>query len=110
MQARTFLAAACTLACSSVGAQEDAAHAGIWKAVVPPNAMHGEFDNRDPIGLISGADIPADCSINWRSPDTHKLYCFSTGTSLLLFLEWPASNTRMADAAWQKRLDARRKP
>jgi hypothetical protein len=69
--------------------------------------MHGNFENRDPIGLKAGADIPTDCSINWRSPDSGELYCFSTGTSLLLFLEWPNANARMAEAAWATRLQQR---
>lgn len=86
---------------------DDSADSGIWKAVVPPTPMHGNFENRDPIGLKAGADIPTDCSINWRSPDTGELYCFSTGTSLLLFLEWPNANARMAEAAWAARLQQR---
>ena len=76
---------------------------GIWKAVVPPEKMHGEFDNRDPMGLIAGADIPADCSLNWTNPDDGKLYCFVSGTSLVYFLQSPNSYLRDARAAWLQR-------
>ena len=68
----------------------DPAHAGIWKAAVPPaGAMRGEFAGLDPIGLAAGAAIPADCSINWMDPDSGKLYCFSSATSLVVFLDAP---------------------
>ena len=56
---------------------EDAGHAGIWKAVIPPSgSMHGKFDNNDPLGLAAGAKIPAECSLNWKDPDFGNLYCF----------------------------------
>ena len=61
---------------------------GIWKAVVPPRAMHGEFSNEDPVGLAAGKHIKADCSLNWVADDG-KLYCFTTGTSLVFFEESP---------------------
>lgn len=75
---------------------------GIWKAVVPPGSMKGEYDSHDPIGLAAGALIKADCSINWVSPDTGKLYCFSSGTSLVYFLSWPKRNANRAWRGWQK--------
>jgi hypothetical protein len=61
---------------------------GIWKAVVPPSAMHGEFSNEVPVGLAAGKHIKADCSLNWVADDG-KLYCFTTGTSLVFFEESP---------------------
>ena len=75
---------------------------GIWKAVTPPGHMRGEFDNHDPIGLAAGALIKADCSINWVNPDTGKLFCFSSGTSLVYFLSWPKKNAARAREAWKK--------
>ena len=73
---------------------------GIWKAVVPPGRMNGEFESRDPIGLASGAKIKADCSINWNDPDTGKLYCFSSATSLSYFLDRPRHNIARAQKEW----------
>jgi hypothetical protein len=32
---------------------------GLWKAVVPPSAMHGEFSNEDPVGLAGGKHTSA---------------------------------------------------
>jgi hypothetical protein len=73
---------------------------GIWKAVVPPGAMHGEFGNNDPLGLAAGVAIPADCSINWVDPDAGKLYCFSSATSLVVFLDSPHAYLKRAQAQW----------
>jgi hypothetical protein len=77
-----------------------AAQMGIWKAVVPPVKMKGAFDDHDPIGLAAGKLIPADCSINWIDPDTHKLYCFSSATSLVYFLYAPHTNIARATKDW----------
>lgn len=82
-------------------AASQAAGTGIWKAVVPPVKMKGAFDDNDPIGLAAGELIPADCSINWTDPDTHKLYCFSSATSLVYFLYAPKANTARAEKAWR---------
>ena len=75
---------------------------GIWKAVVPPGAMHGEFANNDPLGLAAGVAIPADCSINWVDPDAGKLYCFSSATSLVVFLDAPHAYLERARAQWSQ--------
>jgi len=83
------------------GASTDPARAGIWKAAIPPRgSMHGEFDSNDPIGVVAGAKIWADCSINWTDPDTHRLYCFSSATSLVFFLEAPQDYLRRARKQW----------
>jgi YHS domain-containing protein len=68
---------------------------GIWKAVVPPKEMNGEFNDEDPVGLASGKHIKTDCSMNWIGDDG-KLYCFTTGTSLLFFEESPQAYIRAA--------------
>jgi hypothetical protein len=79
----------------------DPDHAGIWKAAIPPpGSMHGEFDSNDPIGVVAGARIWADCSINWTDPDSHRLYCFSSATSLVYFLEAPQDYLRRAARRW----------
>ncbi len=79
----------------------DPARAGIWKAAIPPQgSMHGEFDNNDPIGVMAGVRIWADCSINWTDPDSQRLYCFSSATSLVFFLEAPQEYLRRARKQW----------
>jgi len=84
-------------------APQAADEVGIWKAVVPrPGSMHGEFESLDPIGLTAGVKMPADCSINWTDPDTGKLYCFSSGTSLEYFLESPQAFLASARGAWRR--------
>jgi len=77
----------------------DANLIGIWKSFVP-GSLKGEFDSHDPVGLMAGTLIKADCSLNWRDPDTGKLYCFASGTSLVYFQDWPKSNIRKAAEAY----------
>jgi hypothetical protein len=85
------------------GASSDPARAGIWKAAVPPaGSMHGEFDNNDPIGVMAGVRIEADCSINWVDPDDQRLYCFSSATSLVFFLDAPQDYLRRARRQWRQ--------
>jgi YHS domain-containing protein len=89
----------CAALCAASGgafAADTSAPEGIWKAVVPPKAMHGEFANEDPVGLAAGKHIKTDCSMNWVSGDDGKLYCFTTGTSLLFFEEAPQAYIRAA--------------
>ena len=76
-------------------------HKGIWKWVVPPVKMHGMFDDHDPIGLVAGKLIPADCAFNWTDPDTHRLICFTTATSLEYFLSSPGSYLAQAEKRWR---------
>jgi hypothetical protein len=79
----------------------DPDHAGIWKAATPPSGtMHGEFKNNDPIGLSAGVRIKADCSINWVDPDSGKRYCFSSATSLIVFLDAPQPYLAQAIKNW----------
>ena len=90
----------------SMRTKPDANEVGIWKSYVP-HGVRGEFDSYDPVGLMAGALIRADCSINWRDPDTGKLFCFSTGTSLNHFQDFPKANTKRAREGFE-RLQAER--
>jgi hypothetical protein len=81
----------------------DPDHAGIWKAATPPpGTMHGEFAGNDPIGLAAGVRIAADCSINWTDPDSRKRYCFSSATSLVVFLDSPHTYLTRARDNWDR--------
>jgi hypothetical protein len=85
----------------------DADHAGIWKAATPAaGTAHGEFGNNDPIGLSAGVRIWADCSINWIDPNTGRRYCFSSATSLVVFLERPESYLASARGYWERQPSA----
>jgi len=64
--------------------------------------MQGEFDGFDPLGVAAGARIKADCSLNWINPDDGKRYCFSSGTSLVYFLDRPHANIERAREGWRK--------
>jgi YHS domain-containing protein len=94
--ALTACAALCVASSGAFAVDQSAPGGGIWKAVVPPKAMHGEFANEDPVGLAAGKHIKTDCSMNWVSGDDGKLYCFTTGTSLLFFEESPQAYIRAA--------------
>ena len=94
--------AASGISCAQTAGAVPAHGGGIWKAVVPPMPMRGEFDSLDPIGVAAGARIKADCSLNWINPDDDKLYCFSSGTSLEIFLESPHANLARARRGWEK--------
>ncbi len=85
---------------SAAAAKAMEEHKGIWKWVVPPVKMHGAFADHDPIGLVAGKLIPADCAFNWTDPDTHKLYCFTSATSLVYFLESPQTYLPEARKNW----------
>ena len=101
------LAGSVPLAFAQAGANAPApVGGGIWKAAVPPNAMHGEFANMDAYGLAVGAKIPADCSLNWVNPDDGKLYCFVSGTSLVVFLEHPHANIDSARGYWSTQVES----
>ena len=89
-------------AAAAAPAADGSAEEGIWKAVVPPRAMRGEFESFDPIGVAVGAKIKADCSLNWVNPDDGKLYCFSSGTSLVYFLDRPHASIQRARDGWRK--------
>jgi hypothetical protein len=89
----------------------DPDRAGIWKAATPPDGtMHGEFGNHDPIGVSAGVKIKADCSINWVDPDSGRLYCFSSATSLVVFLDAPRAYLSLAMRKWDdlNRVESRR--
>lgn len=90
----------------SMRTKPDANEVGIWKSYVP-HGVRGEFDSYDPVGLMADALIRADCLINWRDPDTDKLFCFSTGTSLNYFQDFPKTNTKRAREGFE-RLQAER--
>lgn len=74
---------------------------GFWKCYAP-QGFKGELDSYDPIGLIGGALIKADCSINWRDQDG-KLYCFASATSLNYFQNLlPKATIHKATEAWHR--------
>jgi hypothetical protein len=106
---RAGIAASFFLLCCHSFAQAPQHEGGIWKAAVPPTLMKGEFDDFDPIGIAAGARIKADCSLNWVNPDDGARYCFSSGTSLEIFLDQPQVNIRRAREGW-RRLNAQSLP
>src|ERR1700722_9798027 len=110
---RTSMSGACALLMVMASAMSGACHAqsttavsgrdgGIWKAAVPRKPMQGEFDSYDPLGVVAGARIKADCSLNWTNPDDGRRYCFSSGTSLEIFLDQPQANLERARRSWHR--------
>jgi hypothetical protein len=81
----------------------NAQESGMWKSYVPqPGSLPGEFQSYDPVGLAAGALIKADCSLRWVDPATHKLYCFSSGTSLETFQDEPHLYLVRAAKEWER--------
>ncbi|MEG6510033.1 hypothetical protein V6C03_13770 [Methyloligella sp. 2.7D] len=72
---------------------------GIWANYIP-DGVTGEFDSYDPVGLMAGDLIKADCSLSWRGPEG-KTYCFSTAPSLVYFQDFPERNIRKAKKAYE---------
>ena len=104
----TFAALFLAMAATAVFAGEpgmrekpDANEVGIWKSYAA-KGLKGEFHNYDPIGLIAGALIHTDCSINWTDPDDGRVYCFNSATSLVYFENWPKTYSRKAAEALAK--------
>jgi hypothetical protein len=89
---------------SSMRDRADANDLGIWKSY-SPQGLRGEFHNYDPVGLMAGALIHTDCSINWTDPDNGKTYCFSSGTSQVYFRDWPKTYAAKAAKVFQELKD-----
>jgi hypothetical protein len=100
MRHRLHLAATMTRADESGALAARHEGIGFWKTYTP-QGFKGELDSYDPIGLIGGALIKADCSINWRDEDG-KLYCFASATSLNYFQDFPKANIRKASEAFER--------
>jgi hypothetical protein len=90
---------------ASMGDRPHANDLGIWKSY-SPKGLHGELNNYDPIGLIAGARIRTDCSINYTDPDTRKTYCFNSATSQVYFSNWPKTYAEKAAKALQRMQEA----
>ena len=86
---------------ASMGARPHANDLGIWKSY-SPKGLKGELNNYDPVGLMAGARIHTDCSINYTDPDTRKTYCFNSATSQVYFSNWPKTYADKAAKALQK--------
>lgn len=84
--------------------RENANDLGMWKSY-SPQGLQGEFHNHDPVGLMAGALIRTDCSINFTDPDTHKTYCFNSATSQVYFANWPKTYARKAAESLQRMND-----
>lgn len=85
----------------SRGRQPHANDFGIWKSY-SPRGLHGEFHNYEPVGLMAGALIHTDCSINYTDPDTKKTYCFNSATSQAYFANWPKTYAEKAAKALEE--------
>jgi hypothetical protein len=91
---------------TSMRDRPDANDVGIWKSYSPHKKLHGEFNNYDPVGLMAGALIQTDCSINYTDPDTRKTYCFNSATSQVYFSNWPKTYAAKAAEALEKLKEA----
>ena len=64
-------------------------------------AQEPEFDGNCAMSAALGNKLPNSCKVVWISPQTDKLYCFSSESAKAMFLADPQGNERSAQAFWQ---------
>lgn len=64
-------------------------------------AQEPEFDGDCAMSAALGHTLPTSCSVVWISPQTNKLYCFSSETAKAAFIADPKANERSAQAFWK---------
>lgn len=60
-----------------------------------------ELDGNCAMSAAMGAKLPTSCSVVWISPQTNKLYCFSSEGAKTAFIKDPAGNEQRAQAFWK---------
>jgi len=64
-------------------------------------AQDPEFDGNCAMSAALGNKLPTSCSVVWISPQTNKLYCFSSEAAKAAFMRDPQANERSAQAFWK---------
>jgi hypothetical protein len=60
-----------------------------------------EFDGHCAMSAALGNRLPTSCSVVWISPQTNKLYCFSSQAAKAAFMRNPEANEQSAQAFWK---------
>ena len=72
-------------------------------ALLPTLALAEEFESNCAWALAErGVERKTDCSVNWKDPETGKIYCFSNQQTKLLFLQDPEEGIQKAEEAFDK--------
>jgi hypothetical protein len=64
-------------------------------------AQDPQFDGHCAMSAALGNKLPTSCKVVWISPQTDKLYCFSSESAKAMFLANPQKNEQSAQAFWQ---------
>ena len=59
-----------------------------------------ELDGNCAMSAARGAKLPTSCGVEWISPRTNKLYCFSSESAKSKFMQDAPANERSAQAFW----------
>lgn len=65
------------------------------------SAQEPEFDGNCAMSAALGNKLPTSCSVVWISPQTNKLYCFSSEAAKTAFMRDPQANETSAQAFWK---------
>jgi len=60
-----------------------------------------EFDGNCAMSAALGNKLPTSCGVVWISPQTNKLYCFSSEAAKAAFMRDPQANEKSAQAFWK---------
>ena len=75
--------------------------AALFAASFAALAVEPELDGNCAMSAAMGAKLPTSCSVVWISPQTGKLYCFSSEGAKTAFIKDPAGNEQRAQAFWK---------
>ena len=64
-------------------------------------AQEPEFEGHCAMSAALGNKLPTSCSVVWISPQTNKLYCFSSEAAKAAFMRDPQANENSAQAFWK---------
>ena len=60
-----------------------------------------EFEGHCAMSAALGNKLPTSCGVVWISPQTNKLYCFSSEAAKAAFMRDPQANEKSAQAFWK---------
>lgn len=60
-----------------------------------------EFEGNCAMSAALGNRLPTSCGVVWISPQTNKLYCFSSEAAKAAFMRDPQANEKSAQAFWK---------
>lgn len=75
--------------------------AALLAAATAATGQQPEFEGHCAMSAALGNKLPTSCSVVWISPQTNKLYCFSSEAAKAAFMRDPQANEKSAQAFWK---------